>query len=184
MTTQPVSSPAMLRKVAPELHRPLAVERISDAGRDQLVEATAAECAALAGRLQIPAVLSLRCRFQLTAAPQGLVLAEGVLDATLVRDCVVSLEPFETAVAERFRLRFVPAATLTEPDKNVVLDPEADDELPYQGGVIDLGEAAAEQLALAIDPYPHRPGAALPDEVSDTSLSPFAALARRRQDSN
>lgn len=167
---------------APELQRPLAVERISDAGRDQVVEATAAECTALADRLKIPAVLALRCRFHLTVMRGGMVLAEGLLDAKLVRDCVVSLEPFEAVVAERFRLRFVPAAKFAEPDADAVLDPEADDEVPYEGAMIDLGEATAEQLALALDPYPRRPDATLPDEATEAAESPFAALARLRQE--
>ena len=49
---------------------------------------------------------------------------------------------------------------------------------------IDLGEAAVEQLALALDPYPRGPGAdaaeaALPADPDDTPQSHFAALARR-----
>jgi uncharacterized metal-binding protein YceD (DUF177 family) len=172
----------MSDKIASELHRPFAVERVGSAGRDQMVEATAFECTALAERLQIPAVLSLACRFHLATAPGGVVLAEGLLDARLVRDCVVSLEPFETVVAERFRVRFVPATALAEEDDEAVLDPDADDEVPYEGAVIDLGEAAVEQLALAMDPYPRRPDATLPDEASDAAESPFAALARLRRD--
>ena len=130
----------------------------------------------------IPAVLSLRCTFRLTLESGGVVLAEGALEARLVRDCVVSLEPFETAVAERFRLRFVPAELLAEADEDALLDPDADDEIPYDGAAIDLGEAAAEQLALAMDPYPRRPGAALPDEASEAAESPFAALSRLRRE--
>jgi hypothetical protein len=46
-----------------------------------------------------------------------------------------------------------------------------------------------EQLALALDPYPRMPGAAVPelepqggDDAAPAQLpSPFAALARRRQ---
>jgi uncharacterized metal-binding protein YceD (DUF177 family) len=166
---------------APELHRPFAVDRLG-VGGEQLVEASAAECAALAVRLRIPAVLALSCRFRLAAAPGGVVLAEGAMAARLVRDCVVSLEPFETEVAEEFRLRFVPESSFREPDEAALLDPDADDEIPYQEAVIDLGEAAAEQLALALDPYPRRPGASLPEDAAEAPASPFAALARLRRD--
>ncbi|OJY76926.1 MAG: hypothetical protein BGP12_05655 [Rhodospirillales bacterium 70-18] len=168
----------------PELHRPLAVERIGGAGRDQLVQADAAECAALARRMGIPAVLGLSCRFHLTLEPRGVVLAEGELDARLVRVCVVSLEEFEAVVAERFRVRFVPEADVAEQEDeedDAVLDPESDDEIPYRGGTIDLGEAAAEQLALVLDPYPRRPDATLPDAATEAAESPFAALARLKR---
>ncbi len=42
--------------------------------------------------------------------------------------------------------------------------------------MIDLGEALAEQLALALDPYPRKPGAKLPSEASDDGANPFSAL--------
>jgi hypothetical protein len=141
----------------PELRRPVPVAEIGPSGFDSLVEANPAECVALAGRLGVPAVLSLTCRFHLTRVAFDAIAAEGHLVAMVVRTCVVSLDDFETDVAEDFRVRFVPAGT--ERDE---IDPEAEDEIPFTGGVIDLGEAAAEQLALALDPYPRKPGAELP----------------------
>ena len=45
-----------------------------------------------------------------------------------------------------------------------------------RAGTIDLGEAAAEQLALALDPYPRAPGAVLEME-EEPEAAPFAALA-------
>jgi uncharacterized metal-binding protein YceD (DUF177 family) len=86
---------------------------------------------------------------------------------------VVSLEEFETLTEERFRLRFVPAGRESDDD-----DPDSDDEIAYTGATIDLGEAAAEQLALALDPYPRKPDAVLPDAASEPLDLPFAALAR------
>ena len=63
------------------------------------------------------------------------------------------------------------------------MDPEAEDEIPFASGVLDLGEAAAEQLGLALDPYPRQPGVALPElELElDGTPHPFAALAARRR---
>ena len=66
---------------------------------------------------------------------------------------MVSAEEFPATVTEAFTVRFVPAGT--EDDDP---DPESVDEIPYAGGRLDLGEAAAEQLALALDPFPHKPG--------------------------
>ena len=160
---------------AAEFSRPVAVDRLGAKPFEVEVTATPDECAALARRLAIPAVLALSCRFRLRRGDVGRIAAEAELRARVVRECVVTLDEFEADVAEAFRLVFVPAGT--EDDD----DPESDDEIPYDGGAIDLGEAAAEQLALALDPYPHKPGAELPAEAQGAPESPFAVLGRRRQ---
>lgn len=51
--------------MTPELHRPVMVERVGPSGLDYVVEASPNECAALAHRMNLPAVLSLTCRFRL-----------------------------------------------------------------------------------------------------------------------
>ena len=163
--------------VVPEFPRPLGLDRVGAGTFEQEVVATAGECAALALRLGIPAVLAFACRFRLHRGEGGRIAATGDLRARLVRECVVTLEDFETDVSEAFRVAFVPAGSESEGD-----DPESDDEIPYTGSAIDLGEAAAEQLALTLDPYPHKPGATLPAEVQEKLESPFAALARRQDD--
>jgi uncharacterized metal-binding protein YceD (DUF177 family) len=157
----------------PELCRPLAVDRVGPDGLVVEVRASAAECVALTRRMAVPAVTGLLCRFRLTAIPGAVLLAEGHLQARVVRVCVVTLEEFETLTEERFRLRFVPAGRESDDD-----DPESDDEIAYLGATIDLGEAAAEQLALALDPYPRKPDAVLPESANDPVDPPFAALAR------
>ena len=161
----------------PELHRPVRADQVGAQGLSELVEANAAERAAVAGRLGVPSIQALTCRFDLTQEPGGRIGATGELRARLTRICVVTLDAFETDVKERFRVDFV--AEDTEADE----DPESVDEIPMKGGVIDLGEAAVEQLALGLDPYPRKPGASLPDEASTPPETPFAALAalKRRQ---
>lgn len=159
-----------------EFHRPVAVDRVGPAGLEVALEADDTECQMLAKRMAIPAVTSLSCRYRLAAIPGGRVLAEGQLRAGVVVTCVVTLDDFETAVEERFSVRFVPAGAESEDD-----DPDAEDEIPYTGGVIDLGEAAAEQLALALDPYPRKPDAVLTDPAEPAAASPFATLARLKR---
>ena len=125
-----------------EFSRRIPVGRIGAGGLKQEVEASAAECRALAQRLQLPAVAALTCRFRLSQPVAGQVAAEAELRAEVTQLCVVSLEPFEAVVGERFTLRFVPEGA--EEDD---IDPESPDEVGYAGDAIDLGEAAAEQLA-------------------------------------
>jgi uncharacterized metal-binding protein YceD (DUF177 family) len=160
----------------PELHRPIAVERIGPSGLDVIVEASAAECAALARRMDVPAVLSLTCRFHLDRDTAGTLLAHGNLMARLVRTCVVSLEDFTTTVEERFAVRCVPGE-----EESDDVDPSAPDEIVYGDGTVDLGEAAAEQLALALDPYPRAPDAVLPDIPDEPEVQPFATLEALRR---
>ena len=165
--------------VAPEFSRPVAVAGI-EAGRaaSVAIEASSAEREALAARLRIPGLLRLACRFTLRPEPgkgeQGRIVAEGRLEARVAQTCVVSLEPFEADVVEDFVIHFTAGSLPDEADD----DPLAPDEVPYDGTTIDLGEAAAEQLALALDPFPRRPGAVLPaDDAGDGPANPFAALA-------
>jgi len=160
----------------PELHRPIAVERVGLAGLDVTVEASAAECAALAQRMNLPAVLALSCGFHLERDTPGTLLAYGNLLARVVQTCVVSLEDFTATIEERFAVRCVP-----EGEEGDDPDPEALDEITYADSTLDLGEAAAEQLALALDPYPRAPDAVLPDIPDDPVAQPFATLAALRR---
>ncbi len=167
--------------ITPEFHRPTATDRIPVSGMRVEVVAAGAELLAIAARLQVPVVEALSCRYVLTRPlasgtrrREGEIVAECVLRARLVRECVVTLEPFGVSIEERFRVRFVPAGTESDDE-----DPEADDEVGYDGAAIDLGEAAVEQLALTLDPYPRKAGAKLPPEANDPDENPFAALVRR-----
>ncbi len=159
--------------MTPEFHRPLSLDRIGTLGLDMTVEAKPAECAALAERMNLPAVLTLSCVFHLIRESRDKVLARGVLRATVTQICVVSLEEFDAAIEDVFQVRFVPAGEESED-----VDPESDDEIPFDGNIIDLGEAAAEQLGLALDPYPRIPGTAMPEIGGDPEPHPFAALRR------
>ncbi len=159
--------------MTPEFHRPLSLDRIGTLGLDMTVEAKPAERTALAERMNLPAVLTLSCVFHLIREGRDKVLARGVLRATVTQICVVSLEEFDAAIEDVFQVRFVPAGEESED-----VDPESDDEIPFEGNMIDLGEAAAEQLGLALDPYPRMPGMEMPEIEEDPEPHPFAALRR------
>lgn len=159
--------------MTPEFHRPVSLDRIGPQGLDLTIEATSAECSALAVRMNLPAVLALTCTFHLLRESRDIVLARGVLRAQVTQTCVISLEDFNSAVEEVFQIRFVPSGEETDD-----IDPELDDEIPFEGNVIDLGEAAAEQLGLSLDPYPRMPGVEMPVVEDEPESHPFAALRR------
>lgn len=170
----------MTAPVPTELHRPIATDRVPQSGMTVDVVATQDERNAVAGRLELPQIHLLSCHYVLTRPlagatrrREGEIVAEGRLRASVVRECVVTLDLFDEIIDESFRVRFVPAGSESDDD-----DPEADDEIPYEGAAIDLGEATVEQLALTLDPYPRKPGAELPPEAVDIDFGPFAALSR------
>jgi hypothetical protein len=166
--------------MTPEFSRKLPIERIGAAGYDITVEAGSTELAGLTARLQVPAVSALVCRFRLRPEAGGTITAEGWLDAVVTQICVVSLDEFAAPVSDHFVIHFVPAGSETAGSETGDIDPESDDEIAYRDGMIDLGEAAAEQLALVLDPWPRKPDAILPQEATDDPVSPFASLIRAR----
>ncbi len=139
------------------------------------VEASAEECRKLANRMDVPVIHALTCRFDLRRGQNATVDATGRLRARVRQVCVITLDAFDADIAEDFSLRFVP-----DGQESIELDLESDDEVPYTGGVLDLGEAASEQLALALDPFPRKPGAELEAEFGDVGSSPFAGLSKLR----
>lgn len=155
---------AMRPALAPEFSRPVTVATIRPGGETLTLTATEAELAALAARLGVEGVRGLVAEVALKPRGKGVVAARGRLRATLDRLCVISLAPLEEAIDERFSVLFRPAAA---PEAEVALDAEADDEEPYEGASIDLGELVAQTLALTLDPWPRAPGASLPPGVQD-----------------
>lgn len=171
-------------QVTPEFSRPVAVDRLGSGETRLDVTATPAECAALAERFRILAVDSLSARLRLRRIPgSGLIRLRGEFTAQVVQACVVSLDPVPQQVAENFEVLFGDSDADDDPDVLVHYD-EADPPEAIEHGVIDVGEAVAEQLALGLEPFPRRPGAEFDpgwgtEEAPEEELkpNPFAALA-------
>lgn len=127
------------------------------------VEAGEAERAALARRFSLPGIGRLACSGTLSPGAGGRWRLRARLDAEVTRICVVSLEPFAARVEEEFEIRFAAPA---DGDGEAELDIGAEDDEPLPpGGELDVGEIAAQQLSLALDPFPRAPGAAWTDRV-------------------
>ena len=159
-----------------EFSRPIKAAHIRGTPLSYELEADAQTRAALAERFSLPAIAALSGVFVLKHERSGIIAADLTMRARVTQLCVVTLEPFETEIEERVALHFVPAARLEDEEELAPESLEGPDEIPYEDDVIDLGEALAEQLALALDPYPRKPGAELPAEASDDGANPFGAL--------
>ncbi|APE27918.1 YceD family protein [Aurantiacibacter gangjinensis] len=143
---------------APEFSR--MVDRRSITAEPVTLEANEAERAALARRFEIVSVEHLHATVTLEADGE-VVNAKGTLDAAIVQSCAVSGDDLPQTVSEELTLRFVPESALPaySPDEEVELTEDELDEIPYSGTAFDLGEAVAQTLALAIDPYAEGPDA-------------------------
>lgn len=157
-----------------------------------VVEANEAECAALAARFGLSKVESLQAEVALEKR-ENAIAANGVLRAAIMQICAVSGEDFPVSIEEAIDLRFVPEGTLDtapseEDDIDFDLTSEDCDTIEYAGDAFDLGEAVAQTLGLAIDPYAEGPeadaaraAAGLSDE--QTPSGPLAeALAALKKD--
>lgn len=139
-------------------------------------EAARARIAALLG---LHAVESFEATLAITQANNGRVDVEGLLKAAIQPVCVVSLEPFAQAVETPIAIQFAPDAVIermtkrAEEEENEEFEPPD----PIVDGQIDFGAVAVEFLALALDPYPRKPGASFAGgDPEPARQSPFEAL--------
>jgi len=145
-----------------EFSRLLPPDQLSLLPLDLKIAANPEECAALARRFGLLDLARLSARLWIAeGAEPGHLLVKGSIEAQVTQACVVTLAPVETRVDELFEAAFAdPAqveAAATLPEEL----PEEGNDLPEplapEG--LDLGELAAQQLAVAIDPYPRAPDA-------------------------
>lgn len=162
----------------PEFSREIDVRQVQ--GKQVRLVANPEECDALARRFGVVRIERLTAELDLVRLDDA-VEARGQLDAALFQACSVSGEDFPVTICEPLFFRFVPASNDLRADEEIELAADDCDEIDYSGTMIDLGEAVAQSLALAIDPFAEGPGA---DEarrqagiIAEGQAGPFAALA-------
>ncbi|MCZ8259134.1 MAG: DUF177 domain-containing protein [Beijerinckiaceae bacterium] len=139
-------------------------------------EAARARIAALLG---LHAVNALEAELAITQANNGRVDIEGQLRASVQPVCVVSLEPFPQEIAAPVQIQFAPEALIERMTKRAAEEENEDFEPPdpILEGQIDFGAVVVEFLALSLDPYPRKPGAAFAGgDPEPARQSPFEAL--------
>lgn len=122
------------------------------------LSASPAEREALAARFGLVAVNRLDAEVSLLADGEA-VTATGTLAADVIQSCAISGDDLPAQIREPLTFRFVPDQGPAIPGEEIELAEEQLDEIPYTGTAFDLGEAVAESLALAIDPYATGPQA-------------------------
>jgi uncharacterized metal-binding protein YceD (DUF177 family) len=173
-----------MNQPAPEFSRLLDVSRVPAGGLTETIAADGGERERLARRLNVPRVASLEAAFTVSPWRRGGVRVRGRIEAEVEQVCVVSLDAFTARVSGEFERFFAGESepgtsgavhhldSLEEDEPDLIVDDK-----------IDLGEIAAEELALALDPYPRKPGAvfvAAPPEEGDGGVRehPFKDLEK------
>jgi len=164
---------------APEFSRPVRIDTIGDSPRAIAVEATGGERDALAARFGLAGITHLAGSVTLRRNARG-IAAEGRIKAALTQVCVATGDPVSESIDQPFELLFVENADGVEAEE-MELDAEDLDIVDYDGQAVDLGEALAQTMALAMDPFPRSPNAdailRAAGVISEEDARPLGALA-------
>jgi len=170
---------------APEFSRLVVADTISSNPQHREIAADPGERDALARRFGLLSLDKLTAVLDLQRQAGDVIHVSGHLSADAVQRCVVSLVPVPVHLETDFEVSYGGAAA--QGDEGDIDPVGIDAPEPLIEGRIDLGEALAQQLAIALDPYPRAPGATLGPEGFTVGpgegigegggKQPFAALA-------
>ena len=122
----------------------------------------------------------LVAQVELRRPSHDVVLLEAQFEAKFEQYCVVTLEPVRSAVSDNFSLVYGPPP---EKEAEIVIGSDEPAFEPLIDDVIDVGEAVAQELSLALPVSPRHPDADAEDWALDEPLEgPFAALAHLNKD--
>lgn len=133
-------------------------------------------CRKIASRLGVIAVEKLEGKIRLVATKTE-INATGVVKASLVRECVASLEPMTENIDESFEIGFARQAPLDQSANGDDSEGWTMSE-SHKGDMLDVGELFVQQLSLAMTAFPRKPGAvSLAEQYGQPgSISPFSDL--------
>ena len=169
----------------PEFSRRVSVDAIGVGGHSIGITATPEECAALARRFGWSRIERIGANARLLARADG-VDALGTLSAAIERPCVATGDPVCETIEEAFAIHFVHSPEGNAADGGaageIELNEDDLDVVEFDGAAVDIGEAVAQSLALAPDPFPRsaeataklRAAGVLPED--EVVTGPFAVL--------
>ena len=175
-----------------EIEKFVDLDRMGQGGTALEIAPSDSERAALAKRFGFLGLPAFSARVTVDRRPGGQIVVEGRLRGRIVQACVLTLDPVTQELDETFRIVFRQdlADDLDPESGEALLNSQADAPEPLTGNMLDVGEIVAEQLSLAADPYPRRPGVKLEDVLPkprggrkgqpEPRRHPFAGLAALR----
>ncbi len=173
-----------------ELSRPVVVEELPNHGRKIDLQPTVEEMATIASRLDLVTLDKLEGIVKIRPEIGREIVAEGEIITSFVQNCVVTGESIIQTMTFQLERRYSEDASefnIKDEDDDIIVLPMDDGPDPIEDGIIDVGEAVVEELALLIPPYPRVPGAEFNDIIEDADggddkPNPFAKLAALKKD--
>ena len=168
-----------------EMSRVIKVDNIPKKGRTIPLRPSEEERAAVAKRLDLIALNLFEGDLKVQPEIGREISLQGMIRAEFTQTCVVSGDPVTTTLEfELFRMYAEdadPFSGLGSDEDDDVSDLELEDPDPVVDGEIDAGEAAIEELALRIPPYPRAEGvdfneSSYVNDAADVRENPFSAL--------
>src|SRR5260370_27027562 len=148
-----------------EIERIVDLDRMGLGGTAVEIVPSEGERSALSRRFGFLSLPAFSARVTVDRRPGGQVVVEGRLRGKIVQACILTLDPVTQELDEAFRIVFKQdLAEDRDPESGEALvSAQVDAPEPLPGNLLDIGEIVAEQLSLAADPYPRRPGVKLED---------------------
>ncbi len=141
------------------------------------------QCDALAVRFDLPAIYSLKANVTVSHDP---IQMHGTLYAQIDQICVATAETMHCSIEEDIAINFIETPSVGPNDSEVELQDEDCETIFYDGREIDIGEAIAQSLYLAIDSFPRTKNAdsilAKAGVISEEEM--MAKLVQEKQDNN
>jgi hypothetical protein len=144
------------------------VARLPQKGMPVTIDADQKQRDALAAWHHLVSVERFRAKLLVAPWKRHGVKVTGTVEAEITQECVVTLEPIQSSIREDVDGLFLPEDSKLgrlgfDGGGEILLDAEGPDSPEtFVGDTIDVGALAEEFFGLAIDPYPRKPGAALP----------------------
>jgi uncharacterized metal-binding protein YceD (DUF177 family) len=166
----------------PEFSRLVPLARLGSEPFQTTIEATPEERERLAERFDLIVLDRLAAVVTLQRVSGERIRLDATFEAEFAQSCVVTLDPVPGRVAQTFSLIYAP---LEEQQTEIDIDVDEPVFEPLTGDAIDIGEAVAQELSLALPDFPRLADASIdPLEAAEAEDSPFAALERLRRSLN
>lgn len=164
----------------PELSKIIKMSDIGEAPLKGTIVANTDQCGALAMRFGIPSIETLSADYTLNGGGERIGFT-GNLKSELMQICAISGEEFSVTVSEDFNIAFTEKIEEPEHQEEIELESDDCDLIEYENARIDIGEAIAQTLYLALELYPRGPNAEAAIKAgglkSEEEAGPFGALA-------